>query len=223
MVRSNVLGAILLFVLSLGVFGQEVIMNAPSADVPNQGHLFLRADSFYTQHPAYFSENSNFAFGVGHGLELSINQTDLNHDVTYVVPGFKWQVVKNKSFTVFVGDQVTAPINGKNYGNNAYEAVAWTKGNFRLTGGVFQSFNAVQEGNRAGALGGVEWTAKSFKNGWSLAPGIDWSSGAGTNGYTSVGLSFMKKSFFACPGYMIANPNNPNGAHQSFVMIGLTL
>ena len=33
---------------------------------------------------------------------------------------------------------------------------------------------------------------------------------------------FMKGSFFVCPGYMIANPHNPNGAHQSFVMVGKT-
>lgn len=51
---------------------------------------------------------------------------------------------------------------------------------------------------------------------------VDYASGAGTNGYTSPGVMFSKKNFFISPGYMIANPHNPNGAHQSFVMIGDT-
>lgn len=198
-------------------------MNIPSADVVNKAHVFLRADSFYTQHPSYFSETTNFAVGLGHGLELSANETDLNHGLTFVVPGFKWQVFNTGALSFYVGDQGTMAVNGRSYGNNSYEAAALKLGSVRLTGGSFQSFNSIKAGYRAGAMAGLEWNAVTFKNGWSLGPGADWSSGTGSNGYTSLGLGFAKKSFFVCPGYMIANPNNPYGAHQSFVMIGFTL
>lgn len=213
--------AALLLALAIPVVAQEVIMNVPSADVVSAGHVFVRADSFYTQSPAYFEENANVAVGVGHGLELSLNGADLSHESRVVVPGFKW-ALKRGTFTGFVGDQVTLPVRGI-VGNNSYEALAWTRGNWRLTGGSFQSHNAVQFGNRAGVLAGVEWTAKTFRSGWALVPGIDWASGSGSNGYTSPGLMFMRKNFFFCPGYMIGNPGNKYGAHEAFVMIGTTI
>jgi hypothetical protein len=203
-------------------YGQEVIMNQPSADVPNQGGVFLRFDSFYTQHPAYFSGIFNTAVGLGFNAETSFNIADATHESRVFVPGFKWQVWKKNNLIAYVGDQIIVPNKG-NAGNNSYEAVAWSTGNLRFTGGSFQSHNSVQMGNRAGAFAGVEWTTRTFRNGWTLMPGIDWASGAGSNGYYSPGLSFMHKSFFVCPGYMIGNPGNKFGAHQSFVMIGVTL
>jgi hypothetical protein len=219
--------AILAVVFSCTAFSQEVIMNQPSADVVDKGHLFVRSDSFYTQKPAYFFENVNFAYGLGHNLEVSLNSSDLAHgsDIWQIVPGIKWAPIKTKNFEIYVGDQYWKPVSNFTYyhnGNVSYEAAALKAGNWRFTGGVFQSYNAYAPGNRAGAIGGVEWMAKMFKNGWMIAPGVDYGSGAGTNGYTSPGVMFQKKNFFICPGYMIANPHNPNGAHQSFVMIGDT-
>lgn len=218
---------IAMFLLTIvSAHGQEVIMNVPSADVVAKGHVFVRADSFYTQHPAFYTENFNLAVGIGHGLELSVNGTGLAHynDTISVVPGIKYAFYKTKNLTVFAGDQLTRPVRNTPYdvGNFAYAGAAYTYGKFRFTGGAWQSVNAVQIGQRAGGMGGVEWNMHTFKNGWMIAPGVDYASGAGMNGYTSPGLNIMKGNFFICPGYMIANPKNMNGAHQSFVMVGYT-
>jgi hypothetical protein len=224
--------AILIFLafaaLAPAAHGQEVIMNQPSADVVDKGKTFVRFDEFYTQNPAFYQENLNLAYGLGHNLEVSINNTNAFNRYPMqdsLVGGFKFAPVKTKHLTLFAGDQFVQPLTNKvpgfSHGNISYEAAAVTVGAWRLTGGAFQSHNGVQVGNRAGAIGGIEYM-KMFKNGWGLGPGVDYASGAGTNGYVSPGLMFMKGSFFICPGYMIANPRNPNGAHQSFVMIGKT-
>lgn len=229
----NYLLGLILFILVLVALPskcQELIMNQPSADIVDKGHLFIRADSFYTQKPApgaeHFFQQTNFAYGLGHNLELSLNGSDLAHnkDIWQIIPGFKWAPVKTKIFEFYVGDQFYQPLSNKpfNNGNNSYEALAYKYNSFRFTAGSYQSYNVMALGNRAGVLGGVEWTSKTFSNGWYIMPGIDYASGAGINGYISPGLMFQKKNFFLCPGYMIANPHNPNGAHQSFVMIGDT-
>src|SRR5271157_672816 len=208
---------------------QEVIMNQPSADVVAKGKLFVRSDSFYTQDPAFFEQNINTAYGLFKNFEVSLNSVNVSHTTSQVVivPGFKWAIINNDNFTLYVGDQYWKPVANNilyHNGNVTYEAAAFKfyKGRLRLTAGSFQSHNAYSLGNRAGAIGGAEYTLHTFKNGWSLAPGVDYASGAGINGYTSPGLNIMKGNFFICPGYMIGNPHNPNGAHQSFVMIGYT-
>jgi len=220
--------ALALLLLTAASPAQEVIMNQPSADVVDKGKTFVRFDEFYTQSPAFYQENLNLAYGLGHNLEVSLNNTNaFNRSPVSdsLVGGFKFAPVKTKHLTLFVGDQFVQPLTNKvpgfSHGNISYEAAAVTVGPWRFTGGAFQSRNGVQLGNRAGAIGGVEYM-KMFKNGWGLGPGVDYASGAGTNGYVSPGLTLMKGSFFVCPGYMIANPQNPNGAHQSFVMIGKT-
>jgi hypothetical protein len=210
---------------------QEVIMNQPSADVVDKGHLFFRSDSFYTQSDVPGSEHSwgvvNFAYGIGHSCEVSVNGSDIYHraDIWQIVPGAKCDVIKTKHFTIYAGDQYWKPLSNFTYfhnGNVTYEAAAYKVGDFRFTGGSFQSVNAYAPGTKAGAIVGVEYGKMVSKN-WMVGPGADWASGAGTNGYFSPGLMFSyKMNFFLCPGYMIANPHNPNGAHQTFVMIGYT-
>ena len=209
--------------------GQEVIMNQPSADVVDKGKTFVRFDEFYTQKPAFYDENLNLAYGLGHNLEVSLNNTNAFNRAPMqdsLVMGFKYALIKEKHLTWFVGDQFIQPLTNKVYGFSqgdiVYEAAAVSFGAWRFTGGSFQSHNGVQVGNRAGAIGGIEYKTKPLYKGWMLGPGVDYASGAGTNGYVSPGLMFMKGSFFVCPGYMIANSKNPNGAHQSFVMIGKT-
>jgi hypothetical protein len=224
-------GAIMAFLVLSLTFSptascQEVIMNQPSADIVDRGKLFVRSDSFYTQSPAFFEQNLNAAYGLFKNFEVSLNGVNVSHSQAVIVPGFKWALVKNQHFELYVGDQYWKPVSRNTYhnGNVTYEAVAFTffDGRLRFTGGSFQSHNAYQLGNRAGAIGGIEYVMHKFRNGWAIGPGIDYASGAGLNGYTSPGLNFSKGSFFFCPGYMIANPHNPNGAHQSFVMVGYT-
>ena len=221
--------AVIVLASAFAVQAQEVIMNQPSADVVSKGSLFVRSDSFYTQSPAFFEQNVNLAYGLRKNLEVSLNDVNISHGTTpnVLVTGFKYAIINNDNFTLYVGDQYWKPVANNivyHNGNVTYEAAAFKfrKGALRITAGSFQSHNAYQVGNRAGAIGGIEYTLHTFKNGWMIAPGIDYASGAGLNGYTSPGLNIMKGNFFICPGYMIANPKNPNGAHQSFVMIGYT-
>jgi hypothetical protein len=211
--------------------GQEVIMNQPSADIVDKGHLFARSDSFYTQSDVPGAEHlwgtANFAYGLGHNFEVSLNGSDIYHaaDTWQIVPGFKYAPIKTKNFEIYVGDQYYKPVSNISTfhnGNITYEAAAVKVGDFRFTGGSFQSVNAVAVGNRTGAIGGVEYNFKPMYHGWMFGTGVDYASGAGTNGYTSPGVMFSKKNFFISPGYMIANPHNPNGAHQTFLMIGDT-
>lgn len=215
--------------LACPAHAQEVIMNQPSADVVGKNHVFVRFDEFYTQNPSFYQENLNLAYGLGHNLEISLNNTNAFNRYPLqdnLVFGFKYAPIKTKHVTVYVGGQFIQPLTNKvpgfSQGNIIYEAVALSMGKFRFTGGSFQSHNGVALGNRSGALGGIEYNMHTFKNGWSIGPGIDYASGAGTNGYVSPGLNFMKGNFFVCPGYMIANPKNQNGAHQTFLMAGYT-
>jgi hypothetical protein len=224
---------VIALMVTCSAHAQEVNMNQPSADVVDKGHLFVRSDSFYTQSDIPGSEhlwgNINFAYGLGHNLEVSVNGSDIYHgaDTWQIVPGFKYAPIKKGNFELYVGDQYYKPVSnftGFHNGNVTYEAIAekFDKGNLRLTAGSYQSTNAYRLGNSAGAILGVEYMAKMFKNGWMLGPGADWASGSGANGYFSPGLMFSKGSFFVCPGYMIGNPHATMGAHQTFVMIGKT-
>ena len=234
--KTNLLAvAMIIIIVVLGfaatcgmAHGQEVIMNQPSADVVDKGKTFVRFDEFYTQNPSFYQENINFAHGLGHNLEVSINNTNAFNRYPVsdaLVMGFKFAPIKTKHFEIFGGDQFVQPLTNKvpgfSHGNITYEAAALMVGSWRFTGGSFQSHNGVSLGNRAGAIGGIEYTKMLTKN-FGIGPGVDYASGAGTNGYTSPGLNFVYKTFFICPGYMIANPKNPNGAHQTFVMTGIT-
>lgn len=215
---------ILIALLSIASYGQELIMSQPSADVVAMGHYFVRSDTFYTQSPVSLIENLNVAYGLIPNLEVSLNGTNvLTRFPTSgaVVAGFKYITHKSKYMTIYVGHQVIQPLDNLPRGNLSYQATAITVGNFRITTGAFQSVNAVAPGERTGAIGGIEWTKQISKN-WMVGPAVDYASGAGTNGYTSIGLNIMAKKLMISPGYMIANPKNPNGAHQSFVMVGYT-
>lgn len=205
-------------------------MNQPSADTAPKGHVFVRADEFYTQAPSFYQQNINLAVGLTGNFELSLNATNAFNRAPMaasLVAGFKYAPYKGKHLTVYVGSQFIQPLTNKSFagfsqGNISYEAVAFSVRSFRFTGGSFQSHDGVTLGNRAGVIGGIEWMVKRFENGWSIMPSIDYASGAGTNGYASPGVMFAKGNFFFCPSYMIANPNNMNGAHQSFLMVGHT-
>jgi len=223
--------AIAAFCLFLApAYAQEVIMTQPSADTAPKGRVFARADGFYTQAPSFYQENLNLAVGLAGNFELSLNASNAFNRAPMVgslVAGFKYVPYKGRHLRVYVGDQFIQPLTNKSsagfsQGNISYEALALSVGSFRFTCGSFQSHDGVALGNRAGAIGGIEWMARTFENGWSIMPSIDYASGAGTNGYVSPGLMFAKGNFFACPGYMIANPHNMNGAQQSFLMVGYT-
>jgi hypothetical protein len=221
--------AVIVLASAFAAQAQEVIMNQPSADIVDKGKTFVRFDEFYTQKPAFYQENLNLAYGLGHNLEVSLNDVNaFNRSPVsdQLVVGFKYAPIKKKHFEIYVGDQFIQPLTNKvpgfSQGNISYEAAAAMVGAWRFTGGSFQSHNGVSLGNRAGAIAGIEYMKMVSKN-WGIGPGVDYASGAGTNGYTSPGLMFQyKMNFFICPGYMIGNPHNPNGAHQSFVMIGYT-
>jgi hypothetical protein len=211
--------------LSAPADAQQTIMNVPSADVTDKGHVYFRGDSFYQPSPAAYNFNGNFAFGLGHNFEIDLNGMNLVHpnQQSSVMPGFKWDAYKGKSLTLYVGDQFTQPVTNKLYsrGNFVYAAVAYTKGNLRLTGGAWGSQNSFAPGNRNGALAGVEYTAKTFKNGGSLVPTYDFESGSGLNGYSSFGVMIYPiKRLMILPAYDVGNTGTTKGNHFAALFIG---
>lgn len=204
---------------------QQTIMNVPSADVTDKGHVYFRADSFYQPSPALYSLNGNFAVGLGHNFEIDLNGMNLVHpnQQSAVMPGFKWDVYKGKSLTLYVGDQLMLPVTNKQYsqGNFVYYAAAYTKGNLRITGGAWDSQNSFAPGNRNGALAGVEYTAKTFKNGGSIVPTFDYESGNGLNGYQSYGVMvYPIKRLMILPAYNVGNSGATKGNHFAALFIG---
>lgn len=205
--------------------GQQTIMNVPSADVTDKGHVYFRADSFYQPSPALYSFNGNLAVGLGHNFEIDLNGMNLVHpnQQSAVMPGFKWAAYKGKSWTLFVGDQLMQPVTNKQYsqGNFVYYAAAYTKGNLRVTGGAWDSQNTYAPGNRNGALAGVEYTVKTFKNGGSIVPTFDYESGNGLNGYQSYGVMiYPTKRLMILPAYDVGNSNATKGNHFAALFIG---
>src|ERR1700675_1160767 len=153
MFRRIMAVAVLVLAAACASQAQEVIMNQPSADVVAKGSLFVRSDSFYTQSPAFFQQNVNFAYGVAKNLEVSLNDVNISHTTTpnTLVAGFKYALINNENFTFYVGDQYWKPVaNNVLYhnGNVTYEAAAFKfkKGAIRITAGTFQSHNAYQLG-----------------------------------------------------------------------------
>jgi hypothetical protein len=220
------LGLVLLGLLAANTPAQQTIMNVPSADVTDKDHLYFRGDSFYQPSPALYSFNGNFAFGLGHNFEVDLNGINLVHPnaPSAVMPGFKWTFYKGKNLTLYVGDQFTEVLTHKTYshGNFAYAAAAYTRGNLRLTGGVWNSQNSMALGNHSGALAGVEYTIRTFKNGGSLVPAFDWESGNGLNGYSSYGIMiYPVKRLMILPAYDVGNSGATRGNHFAALFIGI--
>jgi hypothetical protein len=215
----------MLLLVTVSAHGQQTIMNVPSADVTDKGHVYFRADSFYQPSPAAYNLNGNLALGLGHNFEIDLNGMNLAHpgQQSSIMPGFKWDAYKGKSVTLYIGDQFTQTLTHKQYaqGNFVYAAAAYTKGNLRLTGGAWDSQNSFAPGNRNGALAGVEYTAKTFKNGGSLVPTYDFESGNGLNGYSSFGVMvYPVKRLMILPAYNVGNSNATKGNHFAAVFIG---
>lgn len=212
--------------LACPAHAQQTIMNVPSADVTDKGHVYFRADSFYQPSPAAYNFNGNLALGLGHNFEIDLNGMNLVHPngQSSIMPGFKWDAYKGKSVTLYLGDQFTQPVTNKLYsqGNFVYAAAAYTKGNLRLTGGAWDSQNSFAPGNRNGALAGVEYTAKTFKNGGSLVPTYDFESGSGLNGYSSFGVMiYPVKRLMILPAYNVGNSGATKGNHFAAMFIGI--
>jgi hypothetical protein len=222
--------AVLVLASAFAAQAQQTIMNVPSADVTDKGHVYFRGDSFYQPSPAAYNFNANLAVGLGHNFEIDLNGMNLVHpgQQSSVMPGFKWAPI-NKELSVFkltayVGDQLTQPVTHKTYsqGNFVYAAAALTDGNLRVTGGVWNSQNTYAPGNRSGALAGVEYTAKTFKNGGSIVPTYDFESGNGLNGYSSFGVMvYPVKRLMILPAYNVGNSGATKGNHYAALFIGI--
>src|SRR5258708_1401039 len=129
MLRRILAVVVLVLAAACASHAQEVIMNQPSGDIVAPHHLFVRSDSFYTQSPAYFFQQVNFAYGVTKNLEVSLNANDLAHGRTIwvVVPGVKYALVNNSNFEFYVGAQYWKPVGnftGYHNGVVTYEAAA---------------------------------------------------------------------------------------------------
>jgi hypothetical protein len=211
------------------VYAQQTIMNVPSADVTDKGHAYFRGDSFYQSSPAAYNFNGNLAVGLGYGLEVDFNGINVIHSgqQSAVMPGFKLAPYKAANFELYVGDQLMQPLSHKLYarGNFVYAAGAYLVDKLRLTAGAWDSSNMESvgnHGNQAGVLFGIEYTAKSFRNGGSLVPCFDWESGYGLNGYSSFGMMYYpSKRLMILPAYDVGNRSATKGNRFAALFIGI--
>jgi len=168
-------------------------MNQPSADTAPKGHVLFGRTSF-TPSPSFYQENLNLAVGLASNFETEPQcQQRIQRAPTGGFPGGRVQVcaLQGKHLTVYVGDQFIQPsltsLRRVFPRQHQLRGRCSQRGELQVHWGSFQSHDGVALGNRAGAIGGIEWMAKMFKNGWSIMPSIDYASGAGMNGYASQG------------------------------------
>jgi hypothetical protein len=221
--------AVVLFTSVLS-FGQATIVNIPSADVMDKGKAYVWVNQTYMPDSAMYTNTPGLLIGLGKGFEADINVESFSHNApgyqVAVVPGFKYSRKLNKSLTVFGGDKVGFPTHNKSYTaiNYAYLAGAYSLKNVRFTAGAFNSQNYTANGNRTGALLGLEVTAYSKDGRPVLMPMYDWSSGKGSNGASAFGLGYYPtKRLLILPSYQIGNYGVRGGNHQAILYIGYNL
>jgi hypothetical protein len=218
---------LLFFIFLLGTCAaQQTVMNISSADTVGKGKFYYQGTFTYQPTPAYFDMGTTLVYGMPHNLEFELDGLNTIHPYSpmVVAPGIKWAFLKKGSWVLYSGDLVYLPVNRSfARGNYLYTAGAFSKGRFRLTFGGWDSQNAVRAHNHAGALGGLEFTAKKFKGGQAV-PACDWQSGSGSNGILACGVSvYFADRFMLSPGYQMGNYGATQGNHQAFIQLGLML
>lgn len=217
-------------------FAQQTILNVPSADVLDSKQIYFRMDTSYFGSPQAATLAPNLIFGLGHNVEAGVNINAFGVPASAanraIVPNFKWKFVSGKPdqpnhFDMYVGDQVFVPTfhGAFDGGNYLYIAGAATiHGNTRFTAGAWDSKDVVANGNRGGALMGLEQTiAHAGENRNLITLGADWQSGQGSNGTLALGVMYFPTSrLMVIPSFQIANSGN-HSASGALFFIGYLL
>jgi hypothetical protein len=226
--------ACFLFLTPLAL-AQLTILNVSSADVQDKNQLYLRVDTTSFVSSGDTTIAPNFIYGLGHNVDVGININAFGIPASFanrsIVPNVKWKFISGKAdapnhFDMYVGNQVFVPTfhGAFNVGNYLYGAGALTfHSNTRITAGVWDSQNVVVNGNRGGALLGIEQTIAHHKERSLITLAADWQSGQGSNGALALGSMFFPTDrLMIIPAFQIANSGD-HTANAVVIFIGYLL
>jgi hypothetical protein len=230
--KATLLGLSVLF--STCAMAQETILNVASADVLDSQQVYFRLDT------AVFGSQTatlapNFIVGLGHNVEAGVNINAFGVPAATAnrsfVPNVKWKFFNTKAdrpnhLDLYMGDQLFVPTFQGTFtaGNYLYGAGALTiHSNTRFTAGAWNAANVVANGNRSGALLGLEQTIAHSGNRSLITLAGDWQSGRGGNGALALGVMFFPTArLMVIPSFQIANSGDHN-ANGAIVFIGYML
>lgn len=213
---------------------QETILNVASADVLDPKQVYFRLDTtVFGSQTATLAPN--FIFGLGHNVEAGMNINAFGVPAATAnrsfVPNIKWKFFNTKAdrpnhLDLYVGDQVFFPTFQGTFstGNYLYGAGAATlHSNTRFTAGAWNAMNVVANGNRSGALLGLEQTIAHTGNRNLVTLAGDWQSGRGGNGALALGVMFFPTArLMVIPSFQIANSGDHN-ANGALIFLGYML
>lgn len=232
--KKILLISMLTAVLGMNSFAQQTIVNVPSADVLDQGKVYVEFDASYkfnSKTTNTVNEFSSFVprivVGVGKKVEVGMNligNIQPGADATTVVPTIKAKVYEKESWAIVTGANVYIPVRNRAYNIGSYtyvQASKSLKSNTRLTfGGYHASKNVFTSGTqRAGGQFGIEQTINS-----KFSIGADWITGRHAAGYVTPVFTYKPHPKVAIyQGYSIGNADANRGNHFFYTAIGINL
>lgn len=224
--------AALLAVLLLACMtnAQQTIFNVPTADVLEQGKVYVELDAAFkldrtNDYPRFSSFVPRVVVGVGGKVEVGVNVTgnyQPGSDSTTIVPTVKWKFYENekKDTALFAGTNVYIPVRNRsyNFGSYSYAAIAKTINKTRLTAGGYVASKNVFASNavRAGGQFGIEQTLNS-----KVSLAADWVTGRHANGYFTPGIIYKPHPKVTTYwSYSIGNGQASSGNHYFLLEVG---
>ncbi|HWH60093.1 MAG TPA: hypothetical protein VN682_20865 [Terriglobales bacterium] len=225
---------VITMLFSASATAQETILNVASADVLDPKQVYFRLDTtVFRSQTATLAPN--FIFGLGHNIEVGMNINAFGVPAAAanrsVVPNIKWKFFSTNAdrpnhLDLYVGDQAFFPTfqGAFTAGNYLYGAGAATlHSNTRFTAGAWNASNVVANGNRSGALLGLEQTVAHTGNRNFITLAGDWQSGRGANGALALGVMFFPTArLMVIPSFQLANSGDHN-ANGAIIFIGYML
>lgn len=213
---------------------QQTIVNVPSADVLEQGKVYIEFDASYK----FDSDPNNtvnkfssfvprFVVGIGKKIEVGLNvigNIQPGADATTLVPTVKAKVYDKETWAIVTGANIYLPVRNRAYNIGSYtylQASKTLKTNTRLTfGGYHASKNVfAPRAQRAGGQFGIEQSINS-----KFSIGADWITGKHAGGYFTPLLTFKPHPKVAIyQGYSIGNADAKLGNHFFYTAIGINL
>jgi hypothetical protein len=196
--------------------GQQTIFNVPSADVLDEGKLYLEEDTLWRpQDPSFAAFTMRGVYGFGAHVEGGFNFGGFvtpGRSTPNAVAAVKWQPVKEGNFALTVGAHGLFFLRGSTDGDPSgffYGHVSYAfPTNTRVTAGGWaatQGFAAPD--SRGGALLGLEQKVADHLN--LIA---DWYSGKNGIGYVTPGISASWSAWTLYAGYSIKNSDSKGDA-----------
>ncbi len=225
----NLVVFLILFVLTnTSCFAMQTVINVPSADVTEKGHVSLQQEAQFRAwgEDAFFTGTTYGAIGIGHNTELSIDLFNVSapasHNISMGV-GFKSAMpiagLKEKfperEFKFTVGSEVLIGLEGNGVGNWTYAHLSGRvpKLNTRISAGASYGTRQVFGVNNVCFIGTIEQPVTK-----KLTLLTEWFSGnEHFVGFLIPGFSYaLPKNTTIYAGYQI--PNTPQNGTSGFII-----